>query len=129
MRKKIIATLSVIMVLGAILIPRVAPAAGDESTVKKFTIVSVEIDGAKFWLPSTINVNQGDTVILTLKNNIPGASNQHGFAIPAYHIQEVVTRGTDKTVKFVADKAGVFPYFCQLHAAHIGGQLEVEPKK
>ena len=30
---------------------------------------------------------------------------------------------------FVADKAGVFPYSCQLHAAHIGGSLIVEPKK
>jgi plastocyanin len=40
-----------------------------------------------------------------------------------------VTRGEPKTVTFVADKAGVYPFICQLHAAHIGGSLIVEPKK
>ena len=50
-------------------------------------------------------------------------------SIPDFKVQEVVTRGQDKTIEFVADKPGVFPYYCQLHAAHIGGQLEVRPKK
>src|SRR6266436_4349864 len=50
----------------------------------------------------------------------PGADNKHGFTIPAYNITEVVTRDEPKTVSFVADKAGVFPFSCQLHPAHIG---------
>ena len=104
-----------------------APAAEEPGT-KSFTLVSVEVDDTKFWLPSVIAVEQGDKVKLTLKNQVPGASNQHGFTIPAYNIAEVVTRGEPNVVTFVADKAGVFQYSCQLHPAHIGGSLIVEPK-
>ena len=107
-----------------------APApAMEEPGTRSFTMVSVEVDDAKIWLPSVIAVEQGDKVKLTLKNLVPGAVNQHGFTIPAYNITEVVTRGEPKTVTFVADKAGVFPFSCQLHPAHIGGSLIVEPKK
>jgi len=107
-----------------------APApAMEEPGTRSFTLVSVEVDDTKFWLPSVIAVEQGDKVKLTLKNQVPGASNQHGFTIPAYNITEVVTRGEPKTITFVADKAGVFPFSCQLHPAHIGGSLIVEPKK
>ncbi len=108
----------------------VSPApAMDEPGTRSFTMVSVEVDDAKIWLPSVIAVEQGDKVKLTLKNLVPGAVNQHGFTIPAYNITEVVTRGEPKTVTFVADKAGVFPFSCQLHPAHIGGSLIVEPKE
>ena len=106
-----------------------APAPADEPGTRSFTLVSIEADGAKIWLPSVIAVNEGDKVKLTLKNLVPGAENTHGFTIPAYNIAEVVTRGVPKTISFVADKPGVYPYFCQLHAAHIGGSLIVEPKK
>ncbi|HXM89512.1 MAG TPA: hypothetical protein VN916_08650, partial [Candidatus Acidoferrum sp.] len=78
-----------------------APAAEEPGT-KSFTLVSVEVDDTKFWLPSVIAVEQGDKVKLTLKNQVPGASNQHGFTIPAYNIAEVVTRGEPKVVTFVA---------------------------
>ena len=107
-----------------------APApAMEEPGTRSFTMVSIEADGAKIWLPSVIAVEQGDKVKLTLKNLVPGADNKHGFTIPAYNVTEVVTRDEPKTITFVADKAGVFPYSCQLHPAHIGGSLIVEPKK
>jgi plastocyanin len=110
--------------------PPAAPApAMEEPGTRSFTMVSIEVDGAKIWLPSVIAVEQGDKVKLTLKNLVPGADNKHGFTIPAYNITEVVTRDEPKTVTFVADKAGVYPYSCQLHPAHIGGSLIVEPKK
>jgi plastocyanin len=105
------------------------PPSADEPGTRSFTMVSVEADDAKIWLPSVIAVEQGDKVKLTLKNLVPGAVNQHGFTIPAFNVTEVVTRGEPKTVTFVADKAGVFPFSCQLHPAHIGGSLIVEPKE
>jgi len=95
------------------------------SSVKSFTLVSVMIDETKIWLPSSIMVEKGDHVKLTLKNMVPGAGNQHGFSLPGYGITEIVTAGTPKTVEFTADKPGIFTYFCQLHPAHIGGQLLV----
>src|SRR5579863_3531027 len=81
---------------------------------KTFTVVAEQINKTKFWFPSNIMVNQGDKVKLVLKNDIEGADATHGFTIPAYGITEVVTRGVPKTVNFTADKAGIFPYSCQL---------------
>lgn len=109
--------------------PPAAGATTEEPGTKSFTLVSVEINDTKFWLPSTITVDQGDKVKLTLKNQVPGASNQHGFNLAAYNITEVVTRGTPKTITFVADKPGIFLYSCQLHPAHVGGELVVNVRK
>ncbi|MGA9724322.1 MAG: cupredoxin domain-containing protein [Candidatus Binatus sp.] len=141
MRKAMLKTMAAMTAVVALTLPsasRIAMAQGaapapapamEEPGTRSFTMVSIEDDGAKIWLPSVIAVEQGDKVKLTLKNLVPGAENQHGFTIPAYNITEVVTRGEPKTVSFVADKPGVYPFFCQLHAAHIGGSLIVEPKK
>src|SRR5271168_5282386 len=137
MNKGILKTMAAIAAVAAFMLPgasRIAMAQGaapsaaaapapamEEPGTRSFTLVSIEADGAKIWLPSVIAVEQGDKVKLTLKNLVPGAENKHGFTIPAYNIAEVVTRGAEPTtVTFVADKPGVFPYFCQLHAAHIG---------
>jgi len=46
-----------------------APAA-DEPGTRSFTMVSVEVDDAKIWLPSVIAVEQGDTVKLTVTHEI-----------------------------------------------------------
>ena len=131
-----IAAVATLMLMGANRIamaqgasPAAPPPAMEEPGTRSFTMVSIEADGAKIWLPSVIAVEQGDKVKLTLKNLVPGADNKHGFTIPAYNVTEVVTRDEPKTITFVADKAGVFPYSCQLHPAHIGGSLIVEPKK
>jgi len=86
--------------------------------------VAVEIDGTKFWLPSDITVKKGDTVKIHLVSKVPGANPAHGFAIDAFKIQEVVD-AKGKDIEFVADKVGIFPIRCQLHPAHIGGQLIV----
>ena len=91
------------------------------------TIVNVEYEGTKIWLPSTIVAHKGDRVALKLVNNVPSDPSQHGFAIPDYKVAEIVDRGQPKTVEFTADHAGVFPIICQLHPAHVGGQLVVLP--
>src|SRR3984957_15004261 len=142
MTKAMLKTMAAIAVVASLMISganRIAMAQGaspaapapatEEPGTRSFTLVSIEADDAKIWLPSVIAVEQGDKVKLTLKNLVPGAVNQHGFTIPAYNVTEVVTRGVPKTVTFVADKAGVFPFSCQLHPAHIGGSLIVEPKE
>ena len=89
------------------------------------TVVNVEYEGAKIWVPSTIVAKKGDKVKIKLINNVPSDPNQHGYKIAAFNVEAVVTRGEPKTVEFVADKAGIFPIICQLHPAHVGGQLLV----
>jgi plastocyanin len=103
-----------------------ASARADEPSMS-FTVVNMEYEGTKVWTPGTLVVKKGTLVKLKLVNNVPSDPNQHGFAIPAYNIAEVVTRGEPKTVEFKADKDGIFPINCQLHPAHVGGQLVVLP--
>jgi nitrosocyanin len=103
------------------------PASAAEPEAMTVTVVNVEYEGSKMWLPGTIVVQKGTKVTLKLVNNVPSEPAQHGFAIPAYSIQEVVNRGETRTVQFTADKIGVFPTSCQLHPAHVGGELVVVP--
>jgi nitrosocyanin len=109
--------------LGLVLCAGPVPAQGPAAV--NMTIVNVEYEGTKIWLPATIVAKKGAKVTLKLVNNVPSDPNQHGFAIPDYKIAEIVNRGEPKTVGFVADKAGVFPIICQLHPAHVAGQLLV----
>jgi nitrosocyanin len=89
------------------------------------TVVNVEYEGTKIWLPSPLIVKKGERVRINLINKVPSDPNQHGFAIAAFGVQAVVTRGEPQTVEFVADRTGLFPITCQLHPAHVGGQLLV----
>ena len=98
-----------------------------EAVAANFTIVNVEYEGSKLWLPGTITVKKGTRVTIKLINNVPSDPKEHGFSIPAYNIAVIVNRGEPKTVELIADKVGVFPIICQLHPAHVGGQLVVLP--
>jgi len=91
----------------------------------EFTVVNVEYEGSKVFVPSVLVVHKGDTVKIKVINNIKTDPPQHGFAIPDFKIEEVVNRGETKEVQFTADKAGVFEIKCQLHPAHVHAQLVV----
>jgi heme/copper-type cytochrome/quinol oxidase subunit 2 len=106
-----------------ILILSPGPAAADES--KKFTLINVLLDDTKIWLPSSIMVQQGDAVELTLINKL---DDPHGFEIKAFGIEQVVQPKSQMTVKFTASKAGVYNYICQMHPPHLGGQILVLSK-
>jgi len=115
------------LVGSALVVALAAPAPAGAADAVSLTIVNVEYEGSKLWLPGTITVKKGTKVTLKLINNVPSEPNQHGFAIPDYKVAEVVNRGEPKTVEFTADRVGVFPIICQLHPAHVGGQLVVLP--
>jgi len=91
---------------------------------RSFNLYTVEIQGTKFWLPSSITVKKGDTVKIKATSKVPGANSVHGFSIDDFKVQEVAdTNG--KEFQFVADKAGIFTIRCHLHPPHVGGQLVV----
>ena len=98
-------------------------AAADEP--KKFTLINVLLDGTKIWLPSSIMVQQGDEVELTLSNTL---DEPHGFELKAFGIEQVVQPKAQMTVKFTAAKAGAYSYICQMHPPHLGGQILVLSK-
>jgi len=113
------------LALVPLLVALAAPAPAAEPAAVTFTVVNVEYQGTKLWLPGTLVVPAGAKVTIKLVNDVPSEPNQHGFAIPAYDVAEVVTRGEPKTVTFTATRKGVFPITCHLHPAHVGGQLVV----
>jgi nitrous-oxide reductase len=62
--------------------------------------------------PNKIEVNQGDTVTIYITNIEQTTDELHGFGLGEYNINVVIDPGETKTIKFVADKPGVFPYYC-----------------
>ena len=87
---------------------------------------AVEVNGTKFWMPSTIVVKKGDDVVIQAKSLVPGApgTSVHGFAIEDFNVAEVVD-AKGKEIRFKASKVGIFPIHCQMHPTHVGGQLVV----
>ncbi len=119
MRKRGVSGLAVALLCGS--------AAVGVAAERSFTVVNVEYEGSKVFVPATLVVEQGDHVKIKVMNNIKSDPNQHGFAIPDYKIEKVVTRGEPQEVEFDAKQAGIFPIKCQLHPAHVGGELVVLP--
>lgn len=74
--------------------------------------------------PETLAVHKGSKVKITVENKSPISE---GFSIDEYGIQEVIKAGETKTISFVADKAGAFTIWCQLHPrnVHLPGTLNV----
>jgi nitrous-oxide reductase len=82
--------------------------------------------------PWKIEVNQGDKVTIYLTNIEQTTDELHGFGLNEYNINVVVDPGETKTIEFVADKTGVFPFYCTnfCSALHqeMQGYLLVKPK-
>jgi nitrosocyanin len=94
-------------------------------SMTEVTLVNIEFEGTKIWVPGPVVVKKGDTVKITAINNVKSDPPVHGTAIDAYGIQVLVNVGKPEIIEFKADKAGIFPIFCQLHPAHVGTQLVV----
>jgi nitrous-oxide reductase len=82
--------------------------------------------------PNKIEVNQGDKVTIYITNIEQTTDELHGFGLLEYNINVVIDPGETKTIEFVADKAGVFPYYCTnfCSALHqeMQGYLLVKPR-
>jgi nitrous-oxide reductase len=62
--------------------------------------------------PTSIEVNKGDKVTIYVTNIEQTTDELHGVGIAEYNINVVVDPGETKTIEFVADKPGVFPFYC-----------------
>src|SRR3989338_7696128 len=93
--------------------------------MREITLVSVDFEGTKVWVPGTLVAKKGDRVKLKLINRIMTGPNTHGFAIDDFGVKVVVARETPQSVVFTADKAGLFPFHCHLHPPHIGGEVPI----
>ncbi len=88
-----------------------------------YSLVTATIaEGANVWLPSTLIVESGATVTLTLRN---ASQVEHGFAIDVLGVKEVLPPGGTKEVVIKPGGSGPLRYYCPIHKGHIGGQLFV----
>ena len=71
--------------------------------------------GAPASRPPTITVDKRNRVELKVGNT---SDKTHGFSIEGYGVQEEVEAGEPIEVKFIANDAGTYKVYCQLHPAH-----------
>ena len=125
--KTILSGMSIAVAVVSLLLFSPMPAASQDVD-REITVVNIEFEGSKMWVPATLVVKKGERVRLKLINKVKSDPNVHGFAIPDFDIKVDVYRDKPETVEFTADKAGLFKVWCHLHPAHIGGQLLVLDK-
>ena len=82
--------------------------------------------------PEIIEAEEGDTVKIHLTNLERAEDEVHGFAMYGQNVQLSIEPGKTASTTFVADQAGVFPYYCTefCSALHLEmqGYLLVRPK-
>ncbi len=82
--------------------------------------------------PYKVEVNQGDRVTIHLTNIEQTTDELHGFGLNEHNINVVIDPGETKTIEFVANKPGVFPFYCTnfCSALHqeMQGYLLVKPR-
>ncbi|GAB4169547.1 MAG: Sec-dependent nitrous-oxide reductase [Rhodocyclaceae bacterium] len=107
--------------------------AGEEKVVRKGN--KVEVFGTlirSHITPETIEVQQGDEVTINLTNLERAEDETHGFTVSTYNVHASVEPGKTVSVKFKADREGVYPYYCTefCSALHLEmqGYLLVKPK-
>ena len=87
----------------------------DSPNRREFTIVAKDFHFA----PSRIEVTQDDLVKITMRSD----DIAHSFAIDEYRIIKRVPAGGSTTFEFRADRAGTFPFYCNL-SSEPGHQME-----
>lgn len=108
-------------------------AAADARVERRGNTVEVRMFSIRsYFAPNSIDVNQGDSVIIHITNGEQERDMLHGFGIASYNINLVMDPGESKTVRFRADKPGVFPFYCTnfCSAMHqeMQGYLLVKPR-
>lgn len=115
--------------------PPVSATAPVTPEVRQFGVYMQTFEAGKttvhHWIPATIVVNAGDTVILRITNT--DEEQTHGFALGAFNVDlPNIEPGQSVTVRFVAIRPGVYHYGCNRtgcavdHFAQIGQFIVLE---
>ncbi|MDR2881604.1 MAG: Sec-dependent nitrous-oxide reductase [Azoarcus sp.] len=82
--------------------------------------------------PEIIEVEVGDEVTIVMTNLERAQDETHGFTVSTYNVHMSIEPGKTASVKFKADKEGVYPYYCTefCSALHLEmqGYFLVKPK-
>lgn len=109
-----------------------AIAAGEERVERNGDTVEIWMSAQRsHFTPDIIRVREGDTIVLHVTNVEQTKDATHGFAIADYNVQASLEPGETANFTFVADKPGVFNFYCTefCSALHLemAGWLLVEP--
>ncbi len=110
-----------------------ATVAGKERIERKDDGVHVYMTAVRsHFTPDIVRVKEGDTVHLHVTNVEQARDATHGLAIGGQNLNVSLEPGKHCNVRFVANKAGVFPFYCTefCSALHLemAGYLLVEPR-
>lgn len=98
-------------------IPPVSATAPVTPEVRQFGLFLHTIEGpeetVRHWMPSTVVVNAGDSVILRVTNS--DEEEAHGFSLGALNVSvPSIAPGQSVTVRFRATRPGIYHYGCTL---------------
>ncbi len=100
-------------------------------TVKGDTVEENMLAIRSHFDPEHVKVKKGQKVKWTVTSLESTRDATHGFCIPSYNLAASIEPGKTVSVEFVADKPGVFPFYCLefCSALHLEmmGYLMVEP--
>lgn len=110
-----------------------AVASGEERIERNGNKVDVYMSVIRSHInPDFIEVNQGDEVTIHVTSLEQAYDQTHGFTIDMYNVNLSMEPGKYDEIKFTADRAGVFPYYCTefCSALHLEmeGYMLVKPK-
>lgn len=103
--------------------PGTLPPVSTVGPVKEFNMTAKRFE----FVPGTITVSRGDQVVL----HVTSIDVEHGISLATYDIIETLPVGVTKTIKFTADQAGEFNFFCSVFCGSghgdMRGKLIVSP--
>lgn len=110
-----------------------ATVAGKERIERKADGVHVYMTSVRsHFTPDIVRVKEGDKVFLHVTNVEQAKDATHGLAIGGQNVNVSLEPGKHCNIEFVANKAGVYPFYCTefCSALHLemAGYLLVEPK-
>ncbi len=109
-----------------------APKAGKEGVRIDGDTVYVSMTQARsHFTPDVVHAKAGQKIIWRLTNTESTKNAMHGFAIAGYNVSLTIEPGKSEHFEFIADKPGVFPYYCTdfcsaLHLEMMGYLLVAE---
>lgn len=105
---------------------------GGEKVARRGNNVEVQMSAIRsHYNPEWVKVKKGDKITWHITNVERAKDATHGFGLPYYNVNLSLEPGETQTIEFVADRAGVFPFYCTefCSALHLEmtGYLFVEP--
>jgi cytochrome c oxidase subunit 2 len=111
-----------------VLVPALAllVAAADAQVPPQQKVIVVTAEKFKF-TPATIRLKLGEPVVLELTS----LDRKHGFTVPDLNIDESIEAGKTTRVQIVPQKAGTFPFHCDVFCGsgheEMAGEIVVMP--